>query len=191
MLRAILPCRSLGRHSTFLRCLPRYVASDQPKLSSKDEFKSVVYRLPHIRYASLINRIKFFQTAVAAASVSISFALYGSGLVDYPALYGISYLMLALNLPFYTLGIPCTNLVGSVYLSDDREKVKVAYLTFWGRRRDVLISTDDIVPLSEISGNPSQIYFVIERYSQPSKLKLSLKHGKVENAELFKVVFGS
>jgi hypothetical protein len=81
--------------------------------------------------------------------------------------------------------------VGSVYLSSDNSTVKISYLDFWGKRVDVFCPLSDVVPFSEISGQSTDLYVNLRRYSMPQELHFTVRFGTVLDKKLFTDVFGN
>ena len=50
--------------------------------------------------------------------------------------------------------------------------MKLAHLTFWGKRKDVTVSIDDIMPISETNENIGSIYWKMSFYEDSSASKL-------------------
>ena len=48
----------------------------------------------------------------------------------------------------------------------------MAHLTFWGKRKDVTVSIDDIMPISETNENIGSIYWKMSFYEDSSASKL-------------------
>ena len=92
------------------------------------------------------------------------------------------------------VGYLLKNMVGLVYTnSNNPEIVKISYMDFWGRRRDVEKPTTDIVPLSEISKSIFDQYFTKLKFYSSDKEEYKLVHrfGGIVDLELFSKVFGS
>lgn len=85
------------------------------------------------------------------------------------------------------------NTVGFVYTSQKRpELVKFAFMDFWGRRKDVEMRIDDVVPVPELSKALLDDYFTNLRFlNGHQSLKLFYKAGEISDHEEFMRVFGS
>ncbi|XP_063853665.1 transmembrane protein 186-like [Scylla paramamosain] len=77
------------------------------------------------------------------------------------------------------MGEAFRRVIGILYLSDDEQLVKISHLSFFGRRIDVVLPIQDIVPLSDSGERVSDAFFV-----------LSLRFGGVVDASGFEKVFG-
>lgn len=85
------------------------------------------------------------------------------------------------------------NTIGFVYTNQKKpELVKFAFMDFWGRRKDVEMKIDDVVPVSELPKAPFDDYFtsLIFLNGHP-RLKLFYKAGGISDHEEFMRVFGS
>lgn len=93
-------------------------------------------------------------------------------------------------LPLYTFGILSSRLIGFVYLSEDKSMVKVSSVDFWGRRKDEIISVDDIVPFSDLPSTiTDSLYLRFVRFSKSGHLKINLRYGIVLDKSDFNKVF--
>ena len=90
----------------------------------------------------------------------------------------------------YTLGTAFHKVIGFIYLSTDNSTVKVSYLNFWGKRVDLYCPLQDIIPLSDMQENTSDIYIKFVQYSSPQVLYLTLRFGHITDLDLFTKVLG-
>lgn len=91
---------------------------------------------------------------------------------------------------FYTLGHISSKFVGFIYVSEDRNTVKVSSVDFWGNRKDEVISACDIVPFSDLPVSMMDgLYTKITRFSKTDHLKLNVKFGIVIDAVAFNKIF--
>ncbi|XP_016957607.1 transmembrane protein 186 [Drosophila biarmipes] len=151
-----------------------------------------VYSLPAIRIVAAFSKLKVYQAALTAAGTPIAFALGSAGQLSTDALaiygaVGISGLV-TLTLASYA----ASNLVGFVYVNEERDLVKLAYVDFWGRRQETLLDIGDLMPSWE-QGRRSQLRFVspVCLRSDPKKrYKLLNRFGHVSDRQLFEGLFG-
>lgn len=76
--------------------------------------------------------------------------------------------------------------------------MKLAHLTFWGKRKDVTVSIDDIMPISETNENIGSIYWKMSFYEDSSASKLldrselyiTTRYGVIVDQEAFLKIFG-
>ncbi|XP_037952187.1 transmembrane protein 186 [Teleopsis dalmanni] len=102
-------------------------------------FKSrweTIYQLPIIRAASVVSQIKTYQGIATAISVPISYAfeqavLFPTNTCLVVTIIGASGLI---TLTLFSLVI--RNLIGFIYINSEEQKIKFAYLDFWGKRKE-------------------------------------------------------
>jgi len=151
-----------------------------------------VYSLPAIRIVAAFSRLKVYQAALTAAGTPIVFALGSAGQLSTDALaiygaVGISGLV-TLTLASYA----ASNLVGFVYVNEQQDLVKLAYVDFWGRRQETLLDVEDLLPSWE-QGRPSRLRFVSPiclRSDSKKRYNLLNRIGHVSDPQLFEGLFG-
>ncbi|EDW90651.2 transmembrane protein 186 [Drosophila yakuba] len=151
-----------------------------------------VYSLPSIRIVAAFSKLKVYQAAVTAAGTPIVFALGSAGQLSTDALaiyaaVGVTGLI-TLTLASYA----ASNLVGFVYVNEQQDLLKLAYVDFWGRRQEALVDTDDVLPSWE-QGSPSRLRFVSPiclRSDPKRRYKLLNRFGHVSDPQLFEGLFG-
>lgn len=90
----------------------------------------------------------------------------------------------------YSFGYLFTNYIGYVYVKEDDKYVKLAYVDFWGKRKDTIVSTDDIIPLSDIAFSITDSLFLkVKRFSTRDVMKLNVKLGQVLDKNKFNNIF--
>ncbi|XP_043241678.1 transmembrane protein 186-like [Amphibalanus amphitrite] len=133
----------------------------------------------------LICRLKIYQTGLTLAAVPVMVLLQD---LDAAAKVGAVGLFAAGML--YIMGEFFRRFVGLLYLHRDGTQLKIAHLTFWGGRRDIVIPVEDIVPFSELKDSPTDVYFKLRRYSSPETFYVSLRYGGISSMESLEAVFG-
>ena len=167
----------------------RLCSSKQPTEKLKaptegDQFK-MVYRFPYIVHARLVCRLKLYQTAFIIT-------MTGASLVSQANLFlplvicSVSLGMLAV------MGEYFRRLIGVIYVDPTQDKVKFSHLDFWGNRKDFVLPVSSVIPLSDTSENPTDIYVKLRFYdkNQP-QLYISVKYGLILDKELFHRVVGA
>uniref|UniRef100_A0A1I8M0S4 Transmembrane protein 186 n=1 Tax=Musca domestica TaxID=7370 RepID=A0A1I8M0S4_MUSDO len=182
--------RSIGSTTTAVR--QREQQQQQPTQTNNEDEWRTIYRLPLIRLASAFNRVKIPYGVFNALSIPGAFALEQAS--QLPPSTATLFAAVGLT-SWMTLSI-CSmltkNLVGIMYLNDDNDKLKLAYIDFWGKRNDVVIDLDDLVPENE-KKRPSKFdwYQTLTLYSNDKvKFKLLQRFGQVEDPEAFVAIFG-
>ena len=90
----------------------------------------------------------------------------------------------------YIMGEFFRRFVGLLYLDGAGRRLKVAHLTFWGGRRDTVLPVQDVVPFSELTDSPRDVYFKLRRYSCKETFYVSLRYGGVTSRQKLEAVFG-
>ncbi|XP_024085456.1 transmembrane protein 186 [Cimex lectularius] len=185
--------RTISRHliNTVRRSLSNGTLQEvknNEKISETKGF-NVIYRFTPILIGSLVNRLKKIQLYITCTTVPVS---YGFFLTDYcsgdlpvsvATLCGLSMLGTAAIGQFFT------RTIGFIYISDDGQEVKLSYVDFWGRRKNICLPPDEILPLSH-----SPRYFTDMLYQRVflttsvKPLKL-MKFGEITNTEGFYKIF--
>ncbi|KAF5282473.1 hypothetical protein FQR65_LT14281 [Abscondita terminalis] len=149
-----------------------------------------VYQFPFIRGVGLINRLKVYQTAVSILAVPTTAALWEANIVTSDVFVATLGASISGCMLFYSLGIFPNKLIGNVYINKDRKKVKIAYLNFWGKRKDVILDINDITPYTQTSPILSEnLYKKYLTESNNDILKINIKYGKFIDKEMFNKIF--
>lgn len=159
--------------------------------NNQDEWR-IIYRLPLIRLASAFNRVKVPYGMLNGLVIPAVFALEQAA--QLPAhtatLVGVVGLTSWCTLSICSLFV--RNLVGIIYINDNNDKLKLAYVDYWGKRHDVCVELDDVIPEME-KEKPSKLdfYHTICLYSDEKvKYKLLQRFGSIEDPETFASIFG-
>ncbi|XP_046745400.1 transmembrane protein 186 [Diprion similis] len=150
----------------------------------------LIYKYPLIRAASIVNRLKLYQTIATGTGISGAVVLAISDVISTETAVLFAGTGLSWCLAFFTIGFLGQNRIGMIYLMDDQKTVKVSYANIWGTRVDVDMDINDIWPLSETSTNPILPYYSLQRYSTKDTLKFNLKYAIIEDPAKFKLIFG-
>ncbi|XP_073812491.1 transmembrane protein 186 [Musca autumnalis] len=164
---------------------------EQNRSSDADEWRTV-YRLPLIRLASAFNRVKIPYGIFNAIAIPGAFAMEQASQLPASTATLVGAVGLTSWMTLSICSLLTKNLVGIIYINDDNDKLKVAYIDFWGKRNDVVIAVDDLVPESE-KQKPSKFdfYQTLTLYSNDRvKFKLLQRFGQVEDPEAFVAIFG-
>lgn len=181
-------CQVRGLLST-----PRSLQKVQPQSSQDDRHQNydVIFKFPYIVFARIVCRLKLYQTAATTLAVPCAGYLAHVGSVD---LQTVTSIVLINGLAFvmlYVMGEIFRRIIGLIYYNPEADVVKISHLTFWGKRRDIIVPRNDIVPLADTSDRPSDIYIRLLRYSQPKfSLFLCVRFGGIVDFQKFCQVFG-
>uniref|UniRef100_A0A034WKV8 Transmembrane protein 186 n=1 Tax=Bactrocera dorsalis TaxID=27457 RepID=A0A034WKV8_BACDO len=153
---------------------------------------TTIYRLPLIRLAAGFQRLKIYQGVLTALALPISFTLTEFGTIspNSVAIVGAIGVSGLVTLTLFSLLI--RNVVGFIYINDELNKVKVAYVDFWGKRTDAIIDINDLdVEWAKARPTAFNLYQKIRLYSDDTKsFKLLLNYGVIVEPETFCGIFG-
>lgn len=159
--------------------------------NNNDEWR-IIYRLDLIRLASAFNRVKIPYGFLNGVTVPGAFALEQAS--HLPPSTSLLIAIVGLS-SWCTLAI-CSffirNLIGIIYINDTGDKLKLAYVDYWGKRQDAFIDLDDLIPESE-KAKPSKFdfYQTLCLYSDSKiKYKLLQRFGSIEDLQTFVAIFG-
>ncbi|KAM6379113.1 transmembrane protein 186 isoform 2-T2 [Pluvialis apricaria] len=183
----------LGRQREPCVCLchsaPAAVVRQKAVDEKTEEFK-LVYRFPGIKYCRVLSRLKLLQTATTVAvlppichlylqdQVSQHLLLYTTGIALFAGamLYGMSYFF--------------RRIIGLIYLSETGRIVKVAHLTFWGRRNDIYCPIETVMTLDEVGDSKGELLLQFKRYNSTDILYFTIKFGQIVDRQKFTQIFG-
>ncbi|KAF1539521.1 hypothetical protein FQV19_0011472, partial [Eudyptula minor] len=162
----------------------------QKALDEKTEEFKLVYRFPGIKYCRVLSRLKLLQTATTMVmlppicylylqdQVSQNILLYTTGIAFFAGamLYGMSYFL--------------RRIIGLIYLNETGRTVKVAHLTFWGRRNDIYCPVETVMPLDEAGDSKGELLLQFKRYNSTDILYFTIKFGQIVDRQKFTQIFG-
>ncbi|XP_033633702.1 transmembrane protein 186-like [Asterias rubens] len=150
-----------------------------------------IYRFPYMKHLRVISRLKLAQTIFTVTIVPPICYFYSLGYIsENQAFYSVTLATFALMM-LYAMSIYLRRIIGFIYLHRDGTKIKVAHLTFWGKRQEQSIPVSDVVPIGESGDKPTEIMLLLRRYSSTQKLYFSLKYGQMTDRDKFCEVFGN
>ncbi|KAK2726580.1 hypothetical protein QYM36_007432 [Artemia franciscana] len=149
-----------------------------------------IYKFKYIRAARLLCRLKLYQTGLTIASIPLVNSLSTQGLVNESELSNVVVIsVIALGM-LGVMGELCRKLIGFMYIDKSGENLRVAHLTFFGNRRDIIIPVNDVVLVEELPDELTDIYIRMRTYSNKYNFLFTLRFGEVLDVESFKKVFG-
>lgn len=157
---------------------------------SNDQNFAPIYKFPYIVPATAICRLKLYQTGITIAMVPSTFVLYGAGIATMSqcqTAFAVSCFACTI---LYVMSSFFRRLVGIMYLNNNRDTLKIAHLTFMGKRRDVLVPVEDIVPFADIGDLSNKVYYPLKFYSTDQYYYYIVRYGGILEPDLFKFVFG-
>uniref|UniRef100_A0A8C3XAY9 Transmembrane protein 186 n=1 Tax=Catagonus wagneri TaxID=51154 RepID=A0A8C3XAY9_9CETA len=176
---------------------PRRWAGGRPPPSKEDplgtetEKFQMVYRFDAIRAFRYLSQLKVAQTALTVVALPPGIYWYSQGLMTFNSL------CLAGGIASFALAMLCwmshffRRLVGILYVNESGTVLRVAHLTFWGRRQDTYCPVADVVPVTESQDRPQELFVRIRQYSGRQTFYLTLRYGRILDRERFTQVFGA
>lgn len=170
----------------------------QCNTDNNDENFRLVFRFPFIPIITLACRLKIYMTGATCfltpgvIYMTLNFGIDHQHMYNFIGFCGFSIGTLVLLGEFFR------RCVGIVYINSTNSKVKLAHVTFWGKRNDITVPLRDIIPLSETSERVGMLFWKISFYpdslasniSKRSELIISTRYGGVKDREAFTRIFG-
>lgn len=115
------------------------------KLNELQENWMPIYRYPKIRAISVLNKLKNYQILASTVAIPVSFFVFPD------ELFVISYSALALAASLSFGSFLIKNSIGVIYVhKKDENLVRIAYISFWGARKDSEFAKDEIIQLADL-----------------------------------------
>ncbi|XP_054247244.1 transmembrane protein 186 [Indicator indicator] len=182
-----------GRQQEPAVCLchsaPAAVVQQTAVEQKTEEFK-LVYRFPGIKYCRVLSRLKLLQTATTMVMLPPITYLYLQDQVSQSVLLYTSGIALFAGAMLYTMSYFLRRIIGFIYLNESGQTVRVAHLTFWGRRNDVYCPKETVVPLDEVGDSKGELLLQFKRYNSRDILYFTIKYGQIVDRQKFTQIFG-
>lgn len=154
-----------------------------------EEFK-LVYRFPGIKYCRILSRLKLLQTATSMIMLPPICYLYLQGQVSQNILLYTTGIAVFAGAMLYGMSYFFRRIIGFIYLSESGQTVRVAHLTFWGRRNDIYCPTETVVTLDEVGDSKDELLHQFKRYNTTDTLYFTIKYGQIVDRQKFTQIFG-
>nr|XP_032624961.1 transmembrane protein 186 isoform X2 [Chelonoidis abingdonii] len=162
---------------------------EKSMIENKEQFQ-LVYKFPGIKYCRIFSRMKLLQTALTIVilppvyhlylqeQVSQGFVLYVTGTACFAAtmLYGISYFL--------------RRMIGLMYLNEAGTMVKVAHLTFWGRKKEIYCPVENVMTLGDTGDTKNEVLLQFKQHNSTQVLYFTLRFGHIVDKQKFAQIFG-
>ncbi|XP_064478942.1 transmembrane protein 186-like [Ornithodoros turicata] len=166
------------------------VAKRRQELIEKEQW-TIIFKYPHIHRVSFFCRLKVYQTCFTLLMGPTFLLTEYFKLVETELSTAVLCSSLLACLVMLVIGNFAERIVGILYLNEDRSKIRVAHLTFFGHRTDEILNTQDVAHFSDIGEKWDDILVKVHRHNRPEHpFFLSLRHGGIVDRELFEQVFG-
>ena len=165
-------------------------SQDLKKSNSSITWKPV-YVMPKISAIRIMNRLKLYQSIFTIAILPVTFGFYHYGKTNITTALVITGVASFSCLSLYVFSSFFQRFIGIIFVDQDKKNLKIAHLTFWGRRKDIIVPIEEIIPLTECDNNPFDVFVRLKRTSSDETLYMTLRFGKVLNENVFQELFGN
>ncbi|KFV66083.1 Transmembrane protein 186, partial [Dryobates pubescens] len=162
----------------------------QTAVEQKTEEFKLVYRFPGIKYCRMLSRLKLLQTATTMIMLPPITYLYLQDQVSQSVFLYTSGIALFAGAMLYAMSYFLRRIIGFIYLNETGQTVKVAHLTFWGRRSDLYCPKETVVPLDEVGDSKEELLLQFKRYNSRDILYFTIKYGQIVDRQKFTQIFG-
>ncbi|KFW06345.1 Transmembrane protein 186, partial [Eurypyga helias] len=153
------------------------------------EFK-LVYRFPGIKYCRMLSRLKLLQTATTVVMLPPIYYLYLQDQVSQNILLYTTGIALFAGAMLYAMSHFFRRIIGLIYLNETGRTVRVAHLTFWGRRKDIYCPIETVMTLDEVGDGKGELLLQFKRYNCTDVLYFTIKYGQIVDRQKFAQIFG-
>ncbi|XP_053963196.1 transmembrane protein 186 [Anastrepha ludens] len=153
---------------------------------------TTIYRLPLIRLAAGFQRLKIYQGTLTTLAVPAAFGLSQAEHVSPDSVLVISAIGVSGLLTLSLCSLVVRNVIGFIYINEERDKVKFAYVDFWGKRCETVIDIADLdVDWTKVRPTVFNIYQKIRLYGNKAQsFKLLSNYGVIVEPDIFTAIFG-
>uniref|UniRef100_A0A8C9EKD0 Transmembrane protein 186 n=1 Tax=Pavo cristatus TaxID=9049 RepID=A0A8C9EKD0_PAVCR len=176
--------------SRLLRRWAPAAAVPQKVGDGKSEEFSVVYRFPGIKYCRVLSRLKLLQTATTLLVLPPVCYLYLQQQLPQAVLLYTAGIAVFAGVMLYGMSYFFRRIIGLIYLSESGRTVKVAHLTFWGRRNDIYCPLETVMTLDEVGDARGELLLRFRRYNSTEILYFTIKYGQIVDRQKFVQIFG-
>ncbi|XP_073218586.1 transmembrane protein 186 [Lepidochelys kempii] len=183
------PGTGLALHRCAGSLTPTNRVLEKSMIENKEQFK-LVYKFPGIKYCRIFSRMKLLQTGITIVilppvyhlylqeQVSQDFLLYVTATACFASamLYGISYFL--------------RRMIGLMYLNEAGTIVKVAHLTFWGRKKEIYCPIETVMMLSDTGDAKNEVLLQFKQHNSTQVLYFTLTFGHIVDKQRFAQIFG-
>ncbi|NXI96695.1 TM186 protein, partial [Psophia crepitans] len=172
------------RHSA-----PAAVVHQKAVDGKREEFR-LVYRFPGIKYCRVLSRLKLLQTATTVVMLPPICYLYLQDQVSQNILMYTTGIALFAGAMLYGMSYFFRRIIGLIYLNETGRTVRVAHLTFWGRRNDLYCPIETVMTLDEVGDSKGELLLQFKRCNSTDILYFTVKYGQIVDRQRFTQIFG-
>ncbi|KAM9598473.1 transmembrane protein 186 [Morphnus guianensis] len=154
-----------------------------------EEFK-LVYRFPGIKYCRVLSRLKLLQTATTVVMLPPICYLYLQDQVSQNILIYTTGIAFFAGAMLYAMSYFFRRIIGFIYLNETGRTVRVAHLTFWGKRNDIYCPIEAVMTLDEVGDSKEELLLQFKRYNSTDILYFTIKFGQIVDRQKFTQIFG-
>ncbi|RZF41771.1 hypothetical protein LSTR_LSTR012288 [Laodelphax striatellus] len=159
--------------------------------SDEDEFRPV-YRNSKMKFIAVLNKLTphFFKASLITLP-PVSGILYWFEFLDNQSLIGFYLVAVAFILPVQAFSFGTQRLIGFVYLNKENDQVKISYISYFGKREDIILPIESIMSFSDSPVSPTDfLYKKVRTFDTDTVYRIDIKFGEVLDEDGFKLVFG-
>lgn len=166
---------------------------DSPRNVASEKFPgyNVIYQLNTVQYISTFNRLKYHYTLFITGAIPVASCLWLFNAISQETYAPLICFASILTIMIHITGLLCNNVVGFIYLNEDQKSMKLSYVNYWGKRKDVDLQPINIIPLSKTNIRNNKMYNTLKLSIIKKPLKLYIKDGEILDEECFSNIFGS
>jgi hypothetical protein len=118
-----------------------------------------VYQFRYIKHLRFLCRAKIYQTGASIAFGISSIIIHECGLIhDIELLMVTNGLMFFALIMLFAMSRLLVRVVGRIYLSKDGRTFVISHLNFFGKRRDIKMNVEEILPPSSLNELEDKIF---------------------------------
>lgn len=154
-----------------------------------EEFK-LVYRFPGIKYCRVLSRLKLLQTATTMVMLPPICYLYLQDQVSQNILIYTTGIAVFAGAMLYAMSYFFRRIIGFIYLNETGRTIRVAHLTFWGKRNDIYCPIETVMTLDEVGDSKEELLLQFKRYNSTDILYFTTRFGQIVDRQKFTQIFG-
>ncbi|XP_011308603.1 transmembrane protein 186 [Fopius arisanus] len=164
------------------------------KASKKYESKKwpgyhVIYNLENVKTISILNRLKLHTTIVSGVTIPMIITSEVTLGLTSAFVHNATFLFGAVALFLHGVGYFANNVVGIIYAKKDSDDLKIAYVSYFGKRMDIDTNFNDISSPEPKTRFRSPIFTPLFIASKKKNLRLFIK-GKIIDEQKFDKLLG-